>query len=82
MPEGVHLLQPPQVPRLLYALSALEYRSWQLLPTLLDLLDANMHVSVHGWRAPQAAACASALRDILKSLSGPWTGFCFRHPKH
>ncbi|OEH75984.1 hypothetical protein cyc_04555 [Cyclospora cayetanensis] len=37
-------IEPEMVPRLLYALTALEYRSYHLLPTLLEHIEANLHV--------------------------------------
>ncbi|PFH36796.1 hypothetical protein BESB_049880 [Besnoitia besnoiti] len=55
--ERKHLIQPQQVPRLLYALACLEYRSWHLLPTLLEHVEANLQK----WRTPTLANLALTL---------------------
>ncbi|CDJ60422.1 hypothetical protein, conserved [Eimeria maxima] len=48
---------PEMVPRLLYAMAALEYRSYHLLPTLLEHVEAN----IHRWRLPSACNMAICL---------------------
>ncbi|XP_026192696.1 uncharacterized protein LOC34621075 [Cyclospora cayetanensis] len=50
-------IEPEMVPRLLYALTALEYRSYHLLPTLLEHIEANLH----RWRVPTACNMALCL---------------------
>ncbi|CDJ38451.1 hypothetical protein, conserved, partial [Eimeria tenella] len=50
-------IQPEMVPRLLYAMAALEYRSYHLLPTLLEHVEANLH----RWRLPTACNMALCL---------------------
>lgn len=41
--ERQHLIEPLHVPRLLYSLACLEYRSWHLLPMLMNHLDQHLH---------------------------------------
>ncbi|KAL8269744.1 hypothetical protein Esti_006343 [Eimeria stiedai] len=66
--ERKHLIQAEWVPRLLYAMAALEYRSSHLLPTLLEHVEANLH----RWRAP--TACNMALSLALLGV-GDASGF-------
>ncbi|PHJ23459.1 hypothetical protein CSUI_002689 [Cystoisospora suis] len=66
--ERKHLIQASEVPRLLYALAAIEYRSWHLLPTLLEHVDANLH----RWRAP--TLCNMALSLALMGVGDNQTG--------
>lgn len=37
--------QSCHVPRLIYGMCSLEYRCWQLLPTVLDLLESSIQVN-------------------------------------
>ncbi|EPR57146.1 hypothetical protein TGME49_267040 [Toxoplasma gondii ME49] len=55
--ERKHLIEARQVPRLLYAFACLEYRSWHLLPTLLEHVEANLEK----WRTPTLANMALTL---------------------
>ncbi|EDO05644.1 uncharacterized protein BBOV_IV000440 [Babesia bovis T2Bo] len=50
--ERRHYLHPRHVPRVLFALTALEYRCWQLIPDLLDLVELHLE----HWRLP-ALSC-------------------------
>eukprot|EP00921_Rhytidocystis_pertsovi_P015118 GHVQ01024172.1.p1 GENE.GHVQ01024172.1~~GHVQ01024172.1.p1 ORF type:complete len:454 (+),score=22.58 GHVQ01024172.1:621-1982(+) len=58
--ERKEMIRTSEVPRLLYSLACLDYRSWQLLPTLLEHVEANME----RWRLPtlcHMALCLSLL---------------------
>ncbi|KAF8817787.1 hypothetical protein IE077_001374 [Cardiosporidium cionae] len=55
--ERKTLIKSNYIPRLLYAMAALEYRAWQLLPDLLDGIEENLQ----HWRLPTMANMILAL---------------------
>ncbi|KAL8434572.1 hypothetical protein Efla_000088 [Eimeria flavescens] len=69
--ERKHLIQADMVPRLLYALAALEYRSSHLLPTLLEHVEANLH----HWRPPTACNMALCLALLGVGDSSGYNSF-------
>ncbi|GFE55287.1 hypothetical protein BaOVIS_026910 [Babesia ovis] len=46
--ERKRYLHPRHAPRVLFALTALDYRCWQLIPDILDLVESNLEQ----WRLP------------------------------
>jgi len=68
--ERRHKLRAKFAPRLLYSMAAVEYRCWQLMPAILDLVEQHMS----SWTLPALSTMALSLSLLgIGDTKGPNT---------